>query len=46
MRDGFHALVVLPSGELIAALPGVIATLRPGKGNFKSPMFCGVGLGR
>src|SRR5258708_20409428 len=31
MRDGFHALVVLPSGELIAALPGAIATLRPGE---------------
>jgi len=35
MRDGFHALVVLPSGELIAALPGVIATLRPGEREFQ-----------
>jgi len=35
MRDGFHALVVLPSGELIAALPGVIATLRPGEREFR-----------
>ena len=35
MRDGFHGLVVLPSGELIAALPGVIATLRPGEREFQ-----------
>jgi hypothetical protein len=35
MRDGFHALVVLPSGELIAALPGAIATLRPGEREFQ-----------
>ena len=34
VRDGFHALAVLPSGELIAALPGVIATLRPGEKEF------------
>jgi hypothetical protein len=35
VRDGFHALVVLPSGELIAALPGAIATLRPGEKEFR-----------
>jgi len=35
MRDGFHALVVLPSGELIAAVPGAIATLRPGEMEFQ-----------
>jgi len=35
VRDGFHALAVLPSGELIAALPGVIATLRPGEKSFQ-----------
>jgi hypothetical protein len=35
MRDGFHALVLLPSGELIAALPGAIATLRPGEVEFE-----------
>jgi hypothetical protein len=35
MRDGFHALVVLPSGELIAALPGAIARLRLGEREFQ-----------
>ncbi len=35
MRDGFHALVVLPSGEMIAAVPGAIATLAPGGGKFR-----------
>lgn len=35
MRDGFHALAVLPSRELIAALPGAIATLRPGEKQFR-----------
>ena len=30
LRDGFHALAVLPSGGLVAALPGVIGTLGPG----------------
>jgi hypothetical protein len=36
MRDGFHALVVLPTGELVAALPGAIATLRPGERVFRT----------
>ncbi len=35
VRDGFHALAVLPSGELIAALPSAIATLRPGEREFR-----------
>ena len=35
VRDGFHALAVLPSGELIAALPGAIATLSPGEKQFR-----------
>ena len=35
VRDGFHALAVLPSGELVAALPGAIATLRPGEKEFQ-----------
>jgi hypothetical protein len=30
-RDGFHALAVLPSGVLVAAVPGAIVTLRPGE---------------
>jgi len=28
LRDGFHALAVLPTGELIGAVPGSIVTLR------------------
>ena len=35
VRDGFHALAVLPSGELIAAVPGAIVTLKPGARNFR-----------
>ena len=35
MRDGFHALAVLPSGHLVAALPGAIATLSPGETEFR-----------
>jgi hypothetical protein len=34
-RDGFHALVVLPSGALVAAAPGAIVTLRPGETEFR-----------
>ncbi len=34
-RDGFHALAVLPSGGLIAAVPGVIVTLGPGETEFR-----------
>lgn len=35
VRDGFHALGVLPSGDLIAAVPGAIAMLRPGEKDFR-----------
>jgi hypothetical protein len=35
-RDGFHALAVLPSGGLVAAVPGAIVTLRPGGTDFRS----------
>jgi len=34
-RDGFHALAVLPSGGLVAAVPGAIVTLRPGEAQFQ-----------
>jgi hypothetical protein len=34
-RDGFHALAVLPSGALVAAVPGAIVTLRPGETEFR-----------
>jgi len=34
-RDGFHALAVLPSGGLVAAIPGAILALRPGESEFR-----------
>jgi hypothetical protein len=34
-RDGFHALAVLSSGHLIAAVPGAIITLAPGESEFR-----------
>jgi hypothetical protein len=34
-RDGFHALVVLPSGDIVAAVPGKILTLAPGTMEFR-----------
>jgi len=34
-RDGFHALSVLPSGNLVAAVPGAIVTLKVGETEFK-----------
>jgi hypothetical protein len=34
-RDGFHALGVLSSGDLIGAVPGAIITLAPGKTEFR-----------
>lgn len=37
-RDGFHALAVLPSGELVAAVPGSIITLAAGESEFR-PTF-------
>ena len=35
VRDGFHTLAVLPSGEIVAAVPGAIATLQPGENQFR-----------
>ena len=34
-RDGFHALAVLPSGGLVAAVPGAIVTRRPNEDQFR-----------
>lgn len=34
-RDGFHALAVLPSGSLVAAVPGAIISCRPDEPEFK-----------
>lgn len=33
-RDGFHALAVLPSGALVAAVPGAIITRNPNESEF------------
>jgi hypothetical protein len=35
LRDGFHALTVLPSGNLVAAVPGAIVTLKSGESKFR-----------
>src|SRR5258708_25973618 len=35
MRDGFHGLAVHPGGNLIAAVPGAIVTLRRGENDFQ-----------
>jgi hypothetical protein len=34
VRDGFHALAVLPSQGMVAAVPGAIITLRPNENQF------------
>jgi hypothetical protein len=34
-RDGFHALAVLPSGDLIGAVPGSVVALRPREKDFR-----------
>ncbi len=34
VRDGFHALAGLPSGGMVAAVPGAIVTLRPNEERF------------
>lgn len=34
-RDGFHALAVLPYGEIIGAVPGAIVTAAPGDRDFR-----------
>ena len=35
VRDGFHALTVLPSQGMVAAVPGAIITLRPNQSQFQ-----------
>lgn len=35
VRDGFHALAILPSGNIVAAVPGNIVTLRAGESEFR-----------
>jgi hypothetical protein len=35
LRDGFHALAVLPSNGMVAAVPGAIITLRPNESRFQ-----------
>jgi hypothetical protein len=35
VRDGFHALTVLPNGSFVAAVPGAIATLPSGETEFR-----------
>src|SRR5580658_10727566 len=35
VRDGFHALAVLPSQGMVAAVPGAIITLRPNEDQFQ-----------
>jgi len=34
-REGFHALAVLASGHMVAAVPGAILTLAPGESKFR-----------
>jgi hypothetical protein len=36
LRDGFHALAVLSSGHIVAAVPHAIVTLEPGDFEFRS----------
>ena len=35
LRDGFHALAILPTGGIVAAVPGAILTLKPGDSEFR-----------
>jgi hypothetical protein len=35
VRDGFHALAILPGGDLVAAVPGAIVTLHRGESEFR-----------
>jgi hypothetical protein len=35
VRDGFHALAILPAGNIVAAVPGAIATLSGGVADFR-----------
>jgi len=36
VRDGFHALTILPSGQLVGAVPGAIVTLKAGEREFRT----------
>jgi len=36
LRDGFHALAVLPDGGIIGAVPGAIVFHRPGEAEFRT----------
>ncbi|HUJ95319.1 MAG TPA: hypothetical protein VLW84_08665 [Terriglobales bacterium] len=36
LRDGFHALAVLSSGDIVAAIPGQIIRLAPGQSEFQA----------
>jgi len=36
LRDGFHALTILPSGGLVGAVPGAIVALRSGETEFRT----------
>jgi hypothetical protein len=35
VRDGFHALAILPQGNIVAAVPGAVETLRAGESEFQ-----------
>lgn len=35
-RDGYHALAVLSSGHVVAAVPGAMVTLKPGEREFRT----------
>jgi hypothetical protein len=35
VRDGFHGVAILPQGNIVAAVPGAIATLRAGESEFR-----------
>jgi hypothetical protein len=43
-RDGFHALALLPSGTIVAAVPGAIATLQANKTEFRRTFSIARGL--
>src|ERR1700678_2916314 len=36
LRDGFHALAILPAGGIVGAVPGAIVTLCPGENDFRT----------
>jgi hypothetical protein len=43
LRDGFHALTVLPSGHILAAVPHAILRLEPGERQFQPSFRIGRG---